>query len=369
MIYDIQKWTLQKLIDTVKDKKINLNPPYQRNDIWTVKMKEKLIDSILKNYPLPSFFINEYEDKKYNMVEGQQRTRAILSYHEGIISCNKCDFSSLSDDQKKNFREYPISVTVINKSEEDEIVDFYSRINREGIQLNKLELIRAEFNDSNFYKLVSQFLSDDRFIKLDIFTNRVKDRLNDYDFVSELITLLSKGITDKKDSMEALYQKDISEEELIDLQKKFNKILERFLYFNDIFPINKTRYKQKNDFYSLFGFIDKYSNLSPEFYQNFYKTLVIIDDEISPTNKLCPSFKEYALNCVTQSNSSKERNNRNNFYVDLFLNNNDIPTTEQKDIIDSYHLDISKLVNIGNYYVLDLEALASNLDFDIDIFS
>ncbi|HCZ37712.1 MAG TPA: DUF262 domain-containing protein, partial [Cytophagales bacterium] len=46
MEFNFEEWSLQRLITIYDEKKLDLNPPYQRGDIWTLPAKKKLIDSI-----------------------------------------------------------------------------------------------------------------------------------------------------------------------------------------------------------------------------------------------------------------------------------------------------------------------------------
>src|SRR5690606_30742209 len=80
MKYHTESWTLADLSNIYDRGDLNLNPPYQRNDIWSNPTKKKLIDSIKKEYPLPVFFLHLRENKKYDVVDGQQRIRAIMGF-------------------------------------------------------------------------------------------------------------------------------------------------------------------------------------------------------------------------------------------------------------------------------------------------
>ena len=86
MKYQIKEITISQLIEWIKRDQINLHPPYQRNFIWSSKDQKLLIDSILKGYPLPNFFIYKKDDGRYDMVDGQQRATTISKYVKGEFS-------------------------------------------------------------------------------------------------------------------------------------------------------------------------------------------------------------------------------------------------------------------------------------------
>ena len=73
----------KKLVDLYKNDKIVLNPPYQRNPIWSLKAQKELIATIRSDQPIPNFFFRKLRARKYEMVDGQQRARTVIAYMAG----------------------------------------------------------------------------------------------------------------------------------------------------------------------------------------------------------------------------------------------------------------------------------------------
>ena len=67
MDYTIETWNIKDLLSLIDNQKINLEPSYQRNFIWSPKNQMDLIDTIIKGYPIPNFFI--FKDKNGNTLE------------------------------------------------------------------------------------------------------------------------------------------------------------------------------------------------------------------------------------------------------------------------------------------------------------
>lgn len=66
---------MQKIVDPT--------PDYQRPPAWSRKQKQLLMDTILRNYDIPKFYwrkVNRTDDVKYEVVDGQQRLRAIWEF-------------------------------------------------------------------------------------------------------------------------------------------------------------------------------------------------------------------------------------------------------------------------------------------------
>jgi hypothetical protein len=184
--------------------------------------------------------------------------------------------------------------------------------------------------------------------------------MNDRAFIEELLGYLIVGIKDKRKSVENTFKTDITDEEYKTLETRFKQIIDKVDKLNKIKPISGTRYKQKNDFYSFFSFINE--NLDEEYqlleYQ--YRILIILDGVdnegrqfIRPSNDDCQSLKEYANNCITQSNSKIAREKRLNFFNSILKNISPEPNDVLFDILryftTFYDEEKITLKKIGKY--------------------
>lgn len=109
MKYLIKEIPISQLIEWIKQDKINLHPAYQRNFIWSTKDQALLIDSIMKGYPLPNFFIYKNTNNIYEMVDGQQRAITISKYIKNEFTDSKKRYFKDIDPQK--FMSYILNVT------------------------------------------------------------------------------------------------------------------------------------------------------------------------------------------------------------------------------------------------------------------
>ena len=60
-----------------------MSPGFQRESVWTKKDRQKLIDSILRNYPIPAIFLYRREDNGeiiYDVIDGKQRIETCLMF-------------------------------------------------------------------------------------------------------------------------------------------------------------------------------------------------------------------------------------------------------------------------------------------------
>lgn len=356
MEFETEVWEIKKIIDLYHSNKLDLSPPYQRNEIWGTKTKKLLIDSIKRNFPLPNFFIYERRNDKFEMVDGQQRTRTIIGYYNKLFT--DFDNNYYSTDLFESFLSYEITVIKITSVNDNEAIEeFYARVNSTGLKLNRPELKKAEYYNTRFLALLQELASYNKFENLEIFTESSLNRMNDVDFVSELIAQLKFGNTEKKHSVDRIFETDISHEEAITFKNIFYRIIEIFERFNLIYPLKKTRYKQRNDFYTLFGFIKNNLELNTNSLSYFYKILVLIGEDITPSNEKCEPLREYARNCISQSNSKKARDERIEFFNDLFLNESSTPNEVQNGIMAFYTISDGILIQVERYHTLDAKKI------------
>lgn len=82
--YKVESWTLNDIAHAMKDKdnegrKIII-PIFQRGKRWDKKLKESLIESLLKGYPVGTLLFAEKGNKTYSVVDGLQRCTTVCDY-------------------------------------------------------------------------------------------------------------------------------------------------------------------------------------------------------------------------------------------------------------------------------------------------
>ena len=58
---------VQSVYAWYRDDKLYVNRRYQRKLVWTLEEKQRLIESILKRYPIPAILLAEREDSTWNL--------------------------------------------------------------------------------------------------------------------------------------------------------------------------------------------------------------------------------------------------------------------------------------------------------------
>jgi uncharacterized protein DUF262/uncharacterized protein DUF559 len=75
--------TIQNIVNLYNNGHLNLSPGFQRDSVWSERDRQKLIESILRKYPIPAVFFWRRQDGGeicYDVIDGKQRIESILMF-------------------------------------------------------------------------------------------------------------------------------------------------------------------------------------------------------------------------------------------------------------------------------------------------
>ena len=131
--------SLYGFLVTLRDPGMNLDPDYQRGHVWTLEQSENFVGHVLEGGASPAFIINEARsgDWGYEMVDGQQRSRAILAWFDGGIGARLSDGRLIwwKDANDVERRTVKMGITVqVNRGDwsREERLKLYLKLNRGG---------------------------------------------------------------------------------------------------------------------------------------------------------------------------------------------------------------------------------------------
>jgi hypothetical protein len=101
--------TVHDLVDLHKQGMLKANPEYQRGIVWSETQKKKLIDSVLRGYPIPLIYLHHIKKTVAGMqrddleiIDGQQRINALFEFSEGAFKL----FDPVVDDRTAKFPKF-----------------------------------------------------------------------------------------------------------------------------------------------------------------------------------------------------------------------------------------------------------------------
>lgn len=198
---DRSTYSIYEIYRRYKRNDIIIQPFYQRGSVWQNSKKSKLIESVISNIPIPSFYFAELQDGKWEVVDGQQRLRAFFDFIDGeyqlsslsvLSELNKSKFSNLPPLQQRKIEDYILHIFIIQKNSHPDIrFDIFERINEGATQLNAQELRNSMFRD-NQNSFLEKLSKKPSFIKLT--KGKLSEtRLKDQEAVLRFLSFYKKG--------------------------------------------------------------------------------------------------------------------------------------------------------------------------------
>lgn len=82
-------YSVQTIYRMFKDGNFNVNRRYQRKLVWALEEKQRLVDSMLLEYPIPLLLLAKRSGERetnYDIIDGLQRIHTIVSFVENAFS-------------------------------------------------------------------------------------------------------------------------------------------------------------------------------------------------------------------------------------------------------------------------------------------
>lgn len=114
---DVITSDIQFLIKYISENQLDLNPPYQRDYVWTIEQKQSFVKALIqgKTTLKPTYLYNNVpvNEPMYEILDGKQRINAVLSYMKHEFSINGLYYRDLSAVDAKKFLKIPVEYTRI----------------------------------------------------------------------------------------------------------------------------------------------------------------------------------------------------------------------------------------------------------------
>lgn len=170
--YRVRSVSLLNLVNDVKKGRLIPDAYFQRNLVWREVHNKDFIKTILLGYPFPQIFISKGKIDVASMstvsciVDGQQRTNAIIRFIDNEYDVDGRRYNDLSDEEKSSFLKYEVAVIELDLDNDDpKVQEIFQRINRTSNSLSIIEKMASEYSTSD-YMLVAKLLADE--IMLDV---------------------------------------------------------------------------------------------------------------------------------------------------------------------------------------------------------
>jgi hypothetical protein len=210
---------LGSVVSRINSGVIDLQPDFQRGDVWAVAKRKKLIDSIIRGWQVPPIHVIRQEEYLLEVLDGQQRLRAISGFFnnefpvsgmfepidEEVKALHGKYYKNLPEQVKRKVEFYPLRILEVYDYLPGETGELFNRLNQ-SLNLTAAEKRNAQVGQTraqikSLSKKLSELNLDSKFIG---FSNT---RLAHDDLFARLCLYLEKGGTKSRVSDAELYEK------------------------------------------------------------------------------------------------------------------------------------------------------------------
>lgn len=129
---------------------------FQRNFVWRRAQMDKFIESLLLGFPIPGIVLVQQADKRYLVLDGQQRLKTLASFYQGTYATQVfalkavapelegLTYGTLSDAQRRTLNNTFIQAIIVKTDGSiaslDAVYQVFERLNSGGTQLTGHEI-------------------------------------------------------------------------------------------------------------------------------------------------------------------------------------------------------------------------------------
>ena len=133
----LEQYRISDFLEWHNQKRLIINSDFQRGSVWTPAARAYLIDTILRELPIPKIYLRTNIDintKKSirEVVDGQQRLRAIIDFSNDKITLPKrtgefsgLKYSTLNEELKNIFLNYPLAVDQLVNATDNHVLEVF----------------------------------------------------------------------------------------------------------------------------------------------------------------------------------------------------------------------------------------------------
>jgi Protein of unknown function DUF262 len=180
---------------------------FQRSFVWTRPQMDKFIESLLLGYPIPGIFLVRQADRRYLVLDGQQRLRTLQHFYKGEFGGREfalsnvtealkgLTYSRMSEEQKRLLDNTFFQATVVDtdgsRESLDAVYQIFERLNSGGTQLTPHE-IRVALYAGPFIDFLEKLNQDPEWRTI---YGKRSPRLRDQELVLRILAFYSVGPT------------------------------------------------------------------------------------------------------------------------------------------------------------------------------
>lgn len=204
--------------------KLTIQPEYQRNYIYADGVRDvRVIESILKGYPLGLIYFNKPSADTLEVLDGQQRITSFGRYVTGKFAIKDENgmeqyFSGIAKDKQEIILNTKLLIYECEGTE-SEIKEWFRTINIAGVPLNNQELLNAVYSGP-FVTLGKAEYSNSQNANIQKWSAYISGSVNRQAFLEQALDWVSKG------EIGDYMSKHRKEDNIDELKTYFNSVID-----------------------------------------------------------------------------------------------------------------------------------------------
>ena len=168
----VRPFSVNMLFDLIEAGRLDVNPEWQRTDVWSLKKKRELIKSLLLGIPLPSVILHQ-RGGFMSIIDGKQRLLSIVKFMRNEFTLPKFDVAethplrpcsgafykkagkrSLPANVETEFRLREIPALLFEEVPESRLRSIFHLYNVSGTKLNAAEIRNAVYQANPIHRVL-----------------------------------------------------------------------------------------------------------------------------------------------------------------------------------------------------------------------
>ena len=279
------KMSIGEIISMYKEKEIVIQPEFQRLFRWKKEQKSRFIESILIGIPIPTIFVQQMSDGKWEVIDGLQRISTILEF-VGILvdgdenlyprlklnktkflpSLDNMTYESFEDNNNQNisetffdmetkliFKRTPLTIQIVKRESDNATkYELFDRLNSGGSPLSGQEIRNAIFlmENPDAIHFIKDLAKDNNFKEMTSLSQKQLDEAFNDELILRFFVYSQNPQKVTKSSsvkrfLDSYLRDDLKKEDMANLKQKFKEFFE-FLNLNFGYDIFRRKNKRGN---------------------------------------------------------------------------------------------------------------------------
>jgi Protein of unknown function DUF262 len=178
---------------------------FQRGFVWSRPQMDRFVESLLLGFPIPGVFFVRQSDRRYLVLDGQQRLTTLRDFYDGIHDGREfvlsnvskaykgMTYKTLSDQLRRTLDNAFIQATIVDTDGSaaslDSVYQIFERLNAGGTQLTPHE-IRVALYAGGFVELLESLNKSDAWRAL---YGAPSARIRDQELILRILALYAKS--------------------------------------------------------------------------------------------------------------------------------------------------------------------------------